>query len=112
MDRRAWQSIVHGVAKSRTWQKQLSALCIFPKIYQLIFLCNAFYSKKKEFTGPGFNPDDTLHSVMSLISFSLEVSQLYVFDDLAIFRSTGQLFYVTSFILGLFFNLGFLHDSS
>ena len=71
-----------------------------------------FIAKKKEFTGPGFNPDDTLHSVMSLISFSLEVSQLYVFDDLAIFRSTGQLFYVTSFILGLFFNLGFLHDSS
>ena len=102
VDRRAWRSTVHGVSKSQTWQKQLSTLFIFPKLYQLIFLCNAFYSKKRKAIYWS-RVQSRWHIAFSHV-FNLQsgrVSQLCVFDDLAIFRSTGQLFYVASFSLGL-----------
>ena len=85
------QRVGHG-------RSNLAPYLYFPSYTSSYFSVMPFIAKKKSNLLVQGSIQMTLHSVMS--------SQPCVFDDLAIFRSTGQLFYVTSF------NLGLSHDSS
>ena len=73
-------------------RSNLTPYLYFPSYTSSYFSVMPFIAKKKSNLLVQGSIQMTLHSVMS--------SQPCVFDDLAIFRSTGQLFYVTSFSLG------------
>ena len=61
-----------GSQRVRRGRSNLAPYLYFPRYTSSYFSVRPFIAKKeKQLTGPGFNPDDTLHSVMSLI-FNLE----------------------------------------